>query len=233
MPLIAITNCRKLEDYRQAVLHVGGEVRIVESSTGVESSLAGVDGLLLTGGGDVEPSRYGEAPHPAIEDVEPARDEFEIALIEAARRRDLPILGICRGVQVMNIAAGGTLVQDIPSQVPGALNHSLDVPQHQPYELAHEVWIEKDSLLAKLLGERLVGSDTCEVNSRHHQAVKDVAPLYRVSATAPDGVIEAIEDPQARFCVGVEWHPENFWRTGEFRPLFEGFVEAAAKTRHT
>jgi len=233
MPLIAITNCRKLEDYRQAVLHVGGEVRIVESSTGVESSLAGVDGLLLTGGGDVEPSRYGEAPHPAIEDVEPARDEFEIALIEAARRRDLPILGICRGVQVMNIAAGGTLVQDIPSQVPGALNHCLDVPQHQPYDLAHEVWIEKDSLLAKLLGERLVGSDTCEVNSRHHQAVKDVAPLYRVSATAPDGVIEAIEDPQARFCVGVEWHPENFWRTGEFRPLFEGFVEAAAKTRRT
>jgi putative glutamine amidotransferase len=233
MPLIAITNCRKLEDYRQSVLHTGGEVRIVDASTGVESSLAGADGLLLTGGGDVDPARYGEAPHPSIEDVEPARDEFEIALIAAARRRNLPILGICRGVQVLNIAAGGTLVQDIPSQIPGALNHSLDVPQHQPYELAHEVWIEKDSLLAKLMGERLVGSDTCDVNSRHHQAVKTVAPGFRVCATAPDGVIEAIEDPQARFCIGVEWHPENFWRTGEFRPIFEGFIEAASKTVQT
>jgi putative glutamine amidotransferase len=228
MALIAITNCRKLEDYRQSVLHVGGEVRIVDASSEVDAALTGVDGLLLTGGGDVEPSRYGEAPHPELEDVEPERDEFEINLIAAARRRDLPILGICRGVQVLNIAAGGTLVQDIPSQVPGALNHSLDVPQHQPYDLAHEVWIEKDSLLAKLLGERLVGSDTCEVNSRHHQAVKKVAPGFRVSATAPDGVIEAIEDPSVRFCLGVEWHPENFWRTGEFRSLFEGFVEAAA-----
>ncbi|HEY3044395.1 MAG TPA: gamma-glutamyl-gamma-aminobutyrate hydrolase family protein, partial [Vicinamibacterales bacterium] len=100
-----------------------------------------------------------------------------------------------------------------------------------PYELAHEVWVEKDSLLAKLLGDRLIGADTCEVNSRHHQAVKTVAPGFRVAATAPDGVIEAIEDPGARFCIGVEWHPENFWRTGEFRPLFEGFLEEAGKTK--
>ena len=128
-------------------------------------------------------------------------------------------------------AAGGTLVQDIPSQVKGALNHSLRVPQHQPYDLAHEVWVDKDSLLAKLLGDRLIGADTCEVNSRHHQAVKTVAAGYRVSATAPDGVIEAIEDPAARFCLGVQWHPENFWRTGEFRALYEGFLEAAAKSR--
>ena len=228
MPLIAITSCRKIEDYRQSVLHTGGEVRIVDPSSSVEEALAGVDGLLLTGGGDVEPSRYGESPHPSVTDVEPARDEFELALVAAARRRDLPLFAICRGAQVLNIAAGGTLVQDIPSQIPGALNHSLVVPLHQSYDLAHEVWVEKDSLLAKLMGDRLVGSDTCEVNSRHHQAVKSVAPGFRVSATAPDGVIEAIEDPAARFCLGVEWHPENFWRTGEFRPLFEGFVEAAA-----
>ena len=228
MPLIAITSCRKIEDYRQSVLHTGGEVRIVDPSSSVEAALTGVDGLLLTGGGDVEPSRYGESPHPSVTDVEPARDEFEIALVAAARRRDLPLFAICRGAQVLNIATGGTLVQDIPSQIPGALNHSLVVPLHQSYDLAHEVWVEKDSLLAKLMGDRLVGSDTCEVNSRHHQAVKAVAPGFRVSATAPDGVIEAIEDPVARFCLGVEWHPENFWRTGEFRPLFEGFVEAAA-----
>jgi putative glutamine amidotransferase len=104
------------------------------------------------------------------------------------------------------------------------------VPPHQPFSRAHEVWIEKDSLLSRLMRERLSDADTCEVNSRHHQAVKNVAQGFRVSATAPDGVIEAIEDPVARFCLGVQWHPENFWRTGEFRPLFEGFLEAASRT---
>jgi len=228
-PLIAISSCRKLEDYRQSILHTGGEVRIIDPSMSVADALADVGGLLLTGGGDVDPARYGETPHQTLDEVDPVRDEFEIALIAAARARDLPIFAICRGVQMLNVAAGGTLVQDIPSEVAGAINHSLVVPPHPPYELAHEVWVEKDSLLAKLLGDRLVGSDTCEVNSRHHQAVKTVAPGYRVSATAPDGVIEAIEDPSARFCLGVQWHPENFFRTGEFRSLYEGFLEAASK----
>ena len=231
MPLIAITSCRKIEDYRQSVLHTGGEVRLIDASMPVAEALAGVDGLLLSGGGDVDPARYGEAPHDKLEEVDPARDAFEIALIAAAREQDLPIFAICRGVQVLNVAAGGTLVQDIPSQVPGALKHSMEVPPHPPYELAHEVWVEKDSLLAKLMGERLVGSDTCDVNSRHHQAVKTVGAGYRVSATAPDGVIEAIEDPAARYCLGVQWHPENFWRTGEFRALYEGFLEAATKRK--
>ena len=228
-PLIAVSSCRKLEDYRQSILHTGGEVRVIDPSMSVADALAGIGGLLLTGGGDVEPARYGATPHEKLEEVDPARDEFEIALIAAARSRDLSIFAICRGVQVLNVAAGGTLVQDIPSEVTGALNHSLVVPPHPPYELAHEVWVEKDSLLAKLMGERLVGSDTCDVNSRHHQAVKTIAAGYRVSATAPDGVIEAIEDPAARFCLGVQWHPENFWRTGEFRALYEGFLEAASK----
>ena len=196
MPLIGISACRKLEDYRQAILHVGGEVRILDASMPVEEALADVDGLLLTGGDDVAPSRYGEPPHPAVVEAEAGRDEFEIALIAAARKRNLPIFAICRGIQVLNVACGGTLVQDIPSQVPGALPHSLPVPPHQPYELAHEVWIDKDSLLARLMRERLSDADSCEVNSRHHQAVKDLArPASRVSATAPDGVIEAIEDP--------------------------------------
>ena len=230
-PLIAISACRKLEDYRQSILHTGGEVRIIDPSMSVADALAGVDGLLLTGGGDVEPAKYGEAPHEKLGEVDPPRDEFEMSLIAAARACDLPTFAICRGVQMLNVAAGGTLVQDIPSEVTGALKHSLDVPPHQPYELAHEVWMEKDSLLAKLMGERLVGSDTCEVNSRHHQAVKTIGSGYRVSATAPDGVIEAIEDPAARFCLGVQWHPENFWRTGEFRPLYEGFLEAASKQK--
>jgi putative glutamine amidotransferase len=231
MPLIAITTCRKLEDYRQSILHTGGDVRIIDASMTIADALTGVDGLLFTGGGDVAPARYGEKAVEQVEDVDPTRDEFEMKLIAAAGERDLPILAICRGIQLLNVAAGGTLVQDIPSQVPGALNHCLTVPPHPPFELAHEVWIEKDSLLARLMGERLVGSDTCDVNSRHHQAVKTVGAGYRVSATAPDGVIEAIENPSMRFRVGVQWHPENFWRTGEFRALYEGFLEAATKPK--
>ena len=228
--MIGITWCRKPEDYRQAIVHASGESSVLEPSSSIADALAGISGVLLSGGEDVAPSRYGESPHPTVVDVDPARDAFEIDLIAAARARGVPILAICRGIQVLNVAGGGTLVQDIPSELAGALEHSLKPPKHQPYDLAHEVWVEKDSLLAKLLGDRLVGADTCEVNSRHHQAVKTVAPGFRVSATAPDGVIEAIEDPAARFCVGVQWHPENFWRTGEFRSLFEGFLEEAGKT---
>ena len=228
MTVIGISPCRKLEDYRQAILHVGGEPRILDPSMPIEPALAGIEGLMLTGGDDVAPSRYGEEAHPTVVEAEAGRDEFEIGLINSARARQLPILAICRGVQMLNVACGGTLVQDIPSQLTGALTHSLPVPPNLAYSLAHEVWVEKDSLLSKLLRERLA-DDTCEVNSRHHQAVKEVARGFRVSATAPDGVIEAIEDPAATFCLGVQWHPENFFRTGEFRSLFEGFLEAAQK----
>jgi putative glutamine amidotransferase len=226
MAVIGITTSRKLEDYRQAVLHVGGEPRVLEAATAIEDALRGLDGLLLTGGDDVAPVRYGEAAHSAVTEAEPGRDEFELALVTAARAQKLPIFAICRGIQVLNVACGGTLVQDIPSQVPGALAHSLPVPPNQSYSLAHEIWIDKDSLLSRLMRDRLA-DDTCEVNSRHHQAVKDVAPGFKISATAPDGIVEAIEDPSAKFCLGVQWHPENFWRTGEFRPLFEGLLAAA------
>jgi putative glutamine amidotransferase len=229
MSLIAIATCRKLEDYKQSVLHVGGEVRVIDASMDREAALAGVGGLLLTGGDDVAPARYGEEAHSTVVEAEPGRDEFELALIAAARTAGLAILAICRGAQVLNVAFGGSLVQDIPSQVPGSLPHSLAVPPNQSYTLAHEIWIDKDTMLAALMGDRLSDRDACEVNSRHHQAVKDIAKGFRVSATAPDGIIEAIEDPAARFCVGVQWHPENFWRTGEFRSLFEGFVEAAKR----
>jgi putative glutamine amidotransferase len=231
MPLIAISACRKIEDYKQSILHVGGEVRLVDASMSVDEALAGVQGLLLTGGDDVAPSRYGESAHAAVVEAEPGRDEFEIGLIAGARARGLPIFAICRGIQVLNVAGGGTLEQDIPSHVHGALPHSLPAPPHESYELAHEVWLDKDTLLTRLMRERLSDADSCEVNSRHHQAVKDLAAGLRVSATAPDGVIEAIEDPEAPFCLGVQWHPENFWRTGEFRPLFEGFLEAAQKAK--
>ena len=228
MPLIGISAYHKLEDYRQSILHTGGEVRVLEPSKNAADALEGVQGLLLTGGSDVAPHRYGEQPHSSVVDVDLARDEFEMGLIAEARRRRLPILGICRGIQILNVACGGSLVQDIASQVPGSLEHQFAVPPHESYSLAHELWLEKDTLLDRVMRERLSDADACEVNSRHHQAVKRVASGFAVTATAPDGVIEAIEDPSARFCLGVQWHPENFWRTGEFRPLFEGFLEAAS-----
>jgi putative glutamine amidotransferase len=231
MGIIGITSCSKIEDYRQSILHAGGEVRELRAPMSDAHALDGVSGLLLTGGEDVAPSRYGELPHAMVKSVNAERDEFELALLAEARQRDLPVLAICRGIQILNVGCGGTLIQDIPSQVPGALDHNLTVPPHQPPALAHEVWIDKDTLLTRLMRESLGSSDTCEVNSRHHQAVQQIAPGFRPAATAPDGVIEAIEDPAQRFCLGIQWHPENFWRTGEFRPLFEGFLRAGEKIR--
>src|ERR1700682_5901036 len=115
MPLIAITACGKIEDYKQSILHVGGEVRVVDASMSVDDALAGIQGLLLTGGDDIAPARYGESAHATVVQAEAGRDEFEIGLIAGARSRGLPIFAICRGIQVLNVAAGGTLVQALPS----------------------------------------------------------------------------------------------------------------------
>jgi putative glutamine amidotransferase len=225
MPTIAVSTCRKLPDYIESVRRAGGDPLVVDSAADdPEAVVSRVDALLLTGGGDVDPVLYGQAPHATFSAAETGRDAFEIALVRHALERDLPILAVCRGVQVLNVARGGTLVQDIRSQVPGAVDHAIETPS---YAIAHEVWLTKGSRLWTLLQEKLTEGDACSVNSRHHQAVATPAPGLEVTATAPDGVVEAIEDPSARFCVGVQWHPENFWRTGEFRPLFEGFVEAS------
>ncbi len=164
-----------------------------------------------------------KAPHPTFQPSEEGRDAYEIGLIKAAIDAGLPIFAICRGMQILNVALGGTLVQDIPSMVNGAAHHSVPDPR---YHIAHEVWVARGSRLAAIMGDKLEG-ETCQVNSRHHQAVKTVAAGWEVSGTAPDGVIEAIEQPGQAFRLAVQWHPENFWRTGEFRPLFEGFIEAA------
>ena len=226
MALIAMSQNRRLTDYLESVHRVGGDpVEVADTDESPESIVARVRGVMLTGGGDVDPALYGEAPHVSYEPAESGRDAFEIALANAAIAADVPLLAICRGMQVLNVAMGGSLVQDIPSEVAGALEHSIREPR---FHIAHEVWVTKGSALWTLMADKLDG-EGLQVNSRHHQAVKRVADGFEVSATAPDGVIEAIERPASRFCVAVQWHPENFWRTGEFRPLFENFLQAARR----
>jgi putative glutamine amidotransferase len=227
MAVVGITPCRKLPDYEAAVTRAGARAVVLDLAQPTEISMAGIDGLVLTGGGDVDPLLYGQEPHPTFSPDDAGRDEAEIALARAALAARMPMLAICRGVQVLNVAAGGSLVQDIPSAIPQALDHGVET---SPSAIAHDVWVTAGSQLAQLLAERLDG-DTLAVNSRHHQAVQDVAPGFVVGATAPDGVIEAIEAPAQPFCVGVQWHPENFWRTGEFRALFEGLVAATHAPR--
>ena len=224
IPVIGIAPCRKLADYVESVRRAGGEPRVLDSSADLAPQvLSTIHGLLLTGGGDVDPARYQQPRHPSFSAAEPGRDDYEIELVTRAIGQDLPIFAVCRGVQVLNVAQGGTLIQDVPSEVPGALEHNVETP---PFAIAHEVWINNGSLLWTLMHETLADADACHVNSRHHQAVNRLASGFTVAATAPDGVIEALERLQSRFCFGVQWHPENFWRTGEFRALFEGFVEA-------
>jgi putative glutamine amidotransferase len=225
MPLIAIGQNRKMEDYLESVRRAGGEpVEVLVGGEAPEQILARVDGLVLTGGGDVDPKLYGEARHDTFQAAETGRDDFEIALARAAVVKGIPLLAICRGMQVLNVAMGGTLFQDIPSQVTGALEHSVPQPRAGS---AHEVWVAKGSQLSTLLADHMEDGETCHVNSRHHQSVKDAAQGFDVTATSPDGVVEAMEKTGAPFCVAVQWHPENFWRTGEFRELFEGLVKAA------
>jgi putative glutamine amidotransferase len=226
IPIIGITRNRRPADYEQAIRLAGGAPKLLDwDATKPGDALDGIHGLLLTGGGDVDPKHYGQPPSSHLELAEAGRDEFEIAVSRSALERDLPILAICRGLQVLNVAAGGTLVQHVPDAVGTAIAHSIDEPKNQ---IAHPVRVEAGSALAGALGTGVMTLETCAVNSRHHQAVDVVAAGFVVSATAPDGIVEAIERRDRRFCVGVEWHPENFWATGEFAPLFEAFVRACA-----
>jgi putative glutamine amidotransferase len=181
-----------------------------------------VDGILLPGGDDVSPRWYGKQPHPKLGEVSEVRDSLELDIARRAIRDGLPLLGICRGVQVLAVAAGGSLWQDVPSEYEAALSH--DVREHGRDHLCHEIHIEPGSHLRDA-----IGSTTATVNSFHHQAVRDVPEGFWVTARAGDGIIEAIESRDSRFAVGVQCHPEGMWRTTapEFRGLFEAFVAAA------
>ena len=224
VPVIGVTRCSRLDDYVASVEQAGASARVLEVSESPRALLGQLDGLLLTGGGDIDPVLYGEARHASVYDAEPGRDEFEIDLARRAMDADLPLLAICRGSQVLNVAAGGNLVQDIPSAIATTLSHSVDVPKDAA---AHDVQVAAGSMLKRVLGPAVAAGQTCRVNSRHHQSVGRLGERLVATATAADGVVEGIESPGATFCVGVQWHPENFWRTGEFRPLFDAFVSAA------
>ena len=181
--------------------------------------LDSVAGLVLTGGEDVDPARYGEERHAKVRSVNPARDATEAALIEEARARGTPVLAICRGIQILNVALGGTLVQDIPTQCETKIDHDEDSARTTR---SHEVDIEPDSLIAKA-----VGAEHVIVNSFHHQSVKKVADGMRVTARSPDGVIEGIESTDDDWWVmGVQWHPEEMTDSPEpwDRGLFKAFA---------
>jgi putative glutamine amidotransferase len=177
-----------------------------------------LDGLLLAGGYDCDPAAYGEERHATVEAMDARRQQNDLALAKVARDRGIPTLGICLGVQVMNVAAGGTLIQDIGSQVETDIEHA-SVPEDRA---RHDVMIERATRLGAILGER-----EYNVNSSHHQAIRDVGDGLRVTAHAPDGIVEGLEDPKHPFYLGVQWHPEDMPSEDSASKIFGAFVEAA------
>lgn len=190
------------EPYIQAVRSAGALPLLIPSIAPEDAAryLDLIDGLLLTGGGDVDPRCYGAYPHPALGEIDATRDQFELALVKAAWERRLPMMAICRGIQVLNVALGGTLYQDLPSEKPSGISHRQ---QEARPETTHGMHIEPGSRLYSLVGAEM------RVNSFHHQALDTVAPELVVSAYAPDGVIEAVESRSRPNVLAVQCHPEE------------------------
>ena len=203
--------------YVHAISHAGGRALLVPpSEEAVEETLDALDGLLFSGGSDIEPSLYGAEPHPETKGTRPDRDRGELALMQAALARDMPMLAVCRGFEVMNVVRGGDLVQHLPDVV-GHEDH-----KHTPGVFAdHDVDVAPDSRLGALVGDR------APVKSHHHQGVGQIGDGLAPVAWAEDGTVEGIEDPAQRFAVGVLWHPEE----GEDFALFKALVEEAGRYR--
>jgi putative glutamine amidotransferase len=179
-----------------------------------------LDGILLAGGDDCDPSEYGEERHPSVDPImDPRRQNNDLSIARAARERGIPTLGICLGLQVMNVAAGGTLMQDINSEMKTDVEH-VSIPEDRA---RHDVKLEKGTRLASIIG----GGRDINVNSSHHQAIKAIGRGFRVTAKAPDGIVEGLEDPEHPFYVGVQWHPEDMNGEKSASALFSAFVEAA------
>jgi putative glutamine amidotransferase len=208
--------CEALQAHGAVPLHLG----LIPDRDYVARALDGCEGVLLPGSDtDVDPHRYGEEPHAAFKRNVPIKDETDLLVLEEAEKRNLPVLAVCFGMQVLNVYRGGSLVQDIDSQIAGAFKHDQGIPLER---LSHRIDIEPESRLRWISEE---GSE--KVNSHHHQSVKEVGSNLFVSARASDGVIEAVEDPRTdRFVLGVQWHPELGWREDRFSSeIFKVFVE--------
>jgi putative glutamine amidotransferase len=209
--------------YINAVTGAGGMPVPVPSNLSeelLEEMQKRLDGVLLSGGGDISLDHFEGAPHPRIDGVDALRDFSELSLARWASGQGIPILGICRGVQVMNVALGGTLYTHIPEQLPNALDH--DYPGHLRRQIVHSVSVDAGTRAATIFSDIEL-----KVNSLHHQGIKNVAPALRVAGCAPDGLVELIELPDHPFAIGVQWHPE--WLTDQpaTQRLFSSFVEAA------
>ena len=205
--------------YTEAVRRAGAiPLLIPPQPENAADLLSRIDGLLLAGGFDCDPSIYGEEQHPTVEPMDPRRQDNDLALAEAARELGVPSLGICLGLQVMNVAAGGTLIQDIDSQHDTEIRHASE-PEDRG---RHDVIIEQDTQLASMLP-----AAELNVNSSHHQAIREVGRGLRVTAHAPDGIIEGVEDPHHPFYLGVQWHPEDLAGEESAATLFAAFIEAA------
>ncbi len=212
--------------YVDSIILAGGAPVIIPPSLqgeALRALFARLDGVLISGGSDLDPARYGGEPHPRVYGIDSSRDEQEIALIRLSAEERRPFLGICRGIQAVNVALGGTLFTDIGDQKSGALRHDCypDLPRDY---LAHEVIVDPASTLANILGGKRV-----QVNSLHHQGIRQAADMLRPVAQAPDGLIEAVELPGHPFGLGVQWHPECLPEHEEQRALFRSFVQAAAE----
>ena len=231
-PVIGLTgnfqdgNCMLAEGYYQSILKAGGTPFIIpcyDDADALINTLEKLDGILLTGGADINPLFLGEEPVKELHGINPRRDRQELLLTRLAADRQIPILGICRGIQTMNAAFGGPLYQDIHSQMEGTrIKHSQELDRSYA---SHTVTIEKDTLL-----HNLFKADTIAVNSFHHQAVKEAAPGFRVCARATDGVIEAMESTEYKSMLGVQWHPECFILKGDecMMPIFHWLIQEAA-----
>ena len=232
-PLIGITMRHELETerfylarhYGEAVEAAGGlpvHLSLIPEASYVAGVASKLDGVLLPGSAsDVDPLLYGSEPHPRLGAVHPRRDKTDMLLLGEAERRGLPLLAICFGLQVWNVARGGTLIQDIASRLPEAIKHEQGAPRERR---SHRIRLLPES---RLMG--LAGGESEIVNSHHHQAIEKVAEGLRATAWSSDGLIEALEDERAgRWAVGVQWHPEIDWENDAFsRSLFKSFVEAA------
>jgi putative glutamine amidotransferase len=207
------------ENYCAAVVRAGGlPILLPHEPERAGDYLGRIDGLLVTGGAfDVDPAIFGASERHAKVTTKERRTAFELAITRGALERDLPVLGICGGQQLLHVVLGGTLIQHIPDEVPGALAHEQPNPRDQA---GHDVDVKPDTLL-----HRVVGATRLPVNSAHHQAAKDEPQGVVINARAPDGVIEGMEAPRYRFCLGVQWHPEFSISPGDDR-IFDAFIAA-------